>query len=239
MFGSPVHMLPMSTSSLQWHGQRASCDQSGVGDIGRTPPAAVRGPVGPPVGTRWHATPSCHHRLEPYDHPAWPRRTRPGPASSSWESAPPRRGPQTRRKEPPGVPTALEEVLQDDTAGDPIRGVKWTRKTPAKLSRPLRRQGLRGGRTPIRRVLRKCGYTLRANRERLSRRQNPNRDRQVRSIARQRRRFLQAGWPVIRADTKKKEWVGNFRNAGQTWRRAPWEVLATDFPSDADGKALP
>jgi len=137
------------------------------------------------------------------------------------------------------VLTALEEVLQDDTAGDPIRGVKWTRKTPAKLSRALRRQGFRVGRTTIRRLLRKRGYTLRVNRQRLSRRQDPNRDRQMRYMARQRRRFLQAGWPVISVDTKKKELVGNFRNAGRTWRRAPWEVLATDFPSDADGKAIP
>ena len=135
--------------------------------------------------------------------------------------------------------TALEELLQADTAGDPIRGVKWTRKTPEKLSRALRRQGFRVGRTTIRRLLQERGYALRVNRKRLSRRQDPQRDRQMRYIARQRRRFLHAGWPVISVDTKKRELVGNFRNAGRTWRRTPLEVLATDFPSDADGKAIP
>jgi hypothetical protein len=129
--------------------------------------------------------------------------------------------------------------LRDDTAGDPISGLKWTHKTPAKLSQALRRQGFRVGRTTVRRLLRERGYALRVNRKCLSHRHDPQRDRQMRYIARQRRAFLTAGAPVISVDTKKKELVGNFRNAGRTWRRTPLEVLATDFPSDADGKAIP
>jgi hypothetical protein len=129
--------------------------------------------------------------------------------------------------------------VRDDTAGDPITGLKWTHKTPAKLSRALRRQGFRVGRTTVRRLLRDHGYALRVNRKRLSRRHDPQRDRQLRYIARQRRAFKRAGAPIISVDTKKKELVGNFRNAGRTWRRTPLAVLATDFPSDADGKAIP
>jgi hypothetical protein len=137
------------------------------------------------------------------------------------------------------VRTALEEVLQDDTAGAPIRGVQWTRQTPANLSRAVRRHGFRGGRTTIRRLLRQCGSTLRVHRQRVSRRPTPNRDRPMRSSARQRRRFLQAGWPVISVETKKQEVVGHCRHAGQTGRRAPGEGLAPDFPSAADGQARP
>jgi hypothetical protein len=61
----------------------------------------------------------------------------------------------------------------------------------------------------------------------------------MRYIARQRRAFVKAGNPVISVDAKKKELVGNFKNTGRTWRHAPLEVLATDFPSDARGKAIP
>jgi hypothetical protein len=61
----------------------------------------------------------------------------------------------------------------------------------------------------------------------------------MRYIARQRRRFEKAGDPIISVDTKKKELIGLFKNAGRTWRQQPLEVLATDFLSDAMGKASP
>jgi hypothetical protein len=133
----------------------------------------------------------------------------------------------------------LDELLVDATAGDPIRGIKWTRKTLQRLSRQLRRKGMRVGRTTVRRLLRKRRYTLRVNRKRLTREHDPNRDRQMRYIARTRKAFQKAGFPVISVDTKKKELIGNFRNAGRTWRRKPLAVLTTDFPSQAQGKAIP
>jgi hypothetical protein len=61
----------------------------------------------------------------------------------------------------------------------------------------------------------------------------------MRYIARQRRKFEKAGDPVISVDTKKKELVGPFKNPGRTLRRQSLEVLETDFPSDAEGKAIP
>jgi hypothetical protein len=158
--------------------------------------------------------------------------------SSSWHSPSWGRA-QTSRKKHPGLLGAVEELLRDATAGDPMTGLKWTHKTPAKLSRALKRQGVKVGRTALRRVLREQGYTLRVNRKRLTKQHDPQRDRQMRYLARQRQAFLKAGWPVISVDTKKKELVGNFRNAGRTWRRKPLEVLATDFPRDAEGKAIP
>jgi len=129
--------------------------------------------------------------------------------------------------------------LNDATAGDPITGLKWTHKTIRALARQLRRRGFRVGRETVRRLLRELRYTLRLNRKRKSRRQDPDRDRQMRYLARQRRAGLKAKLPVISVDTKKKELVGNFKNPGRTWRRKPVEVLATDFASDAGGKAIP
>ena len=134
---------------------------------------------------------------------------------------------------------ALDELLQDATAGDPVTGLKWTHKTPEKLSRQLKRKRFQAGRTTVRRLLAEQGYTLRVNRKRLSAKQAPCRDRQMRYIARKRRAALKAGFPLISVDTKKKELVGNFKNAGRTWRRQPLDVLETDFPSQAVGKAIP
>jgi hypothetical protein len=128
--------------------------------------------------------------------------------------------------------------LVDATAGDPITGLKWTRKTTRKLARRLRRK-FKVGRTTVARLLQLQRYALRANRKRLSRQQDPERDRQMRYIARQRRKFQKAGLPVISVDTKKKELVGTFKNPGRTWRQQPLEVLATDFLQDAVGKAIP
>lgn len=113
------------------------------------------------------------------------------------------------------------------------------RKTLRKLVEELRSKKLYVSPETVRRLLKDLGYSLRRNRKRQSKHQDANRDRQMRYLARKRRAFLKAGMPVISVDAKKKELIGNFRNAGRTWRQEAYTVLATDFPSDADGKAIP
>jgi hypothetical protein len=120
-----------------------------------------------------------------------------------------------------------------------MSGIKWTRKTIRQLSHELRKKGLRVGRNTVRRLLKGQRYALRANRKRLTNERNPDRDRQMRYIARLRRTFQKAGKPVISVDAKKRELIGNFKNAGRTWRQRPLDVLETDFLSEAKGKALP
>lgn len=117
--------------------------------------------------------------------------------------------------------------------------MKWTRKTSRKLSRALKRCGYRAGPDTVRRLLQAQGYVLRANRKRLNQRRDPDRDRQMRYLTRQRRAFRKAGFPVISVDAKQRVLIGNFKNAGRTWRQANLDVWATDYPSDADGLALP
>jgi hypothetical protein len=134
---------------------------------------------------------------------------------------------------------ALEQVLHDDTAGDPMTGIKWARKTLRALERALRRKGLKVSFVTIRRLLIELDYAIRVNRKRLTKKQDPQRDRQMRYIARTRRRFLKAGKPVISVDTKKRELVGNFRQQGGTWRQEAIQVLEYDYPNDADGVAIP
>ena len=134
---------------------------------------------------------------------------------------------------------ALTDLLQDATAGDPIRGTKWIRKSLRTLVKELRRKRFKVGRETVRRLLKRLDYSLHHNHKARSKRQNADRDRQMRYLARRRRAFLKAKKPVISVDCKKKELIGNFKNAGRTWRREAHSVLATDFPSDADGKAIP
>jgi len=87
----------------------------------------------------------------------------------------------------------LEDLLQDETAGDPITGVKWTRKTLDKLARALKTHyGCSVGRETVRRLLDELEYTLRANRKRLSKCQDVDRDRQMHYMARQRQAFVRA-----------------------------------------------
>ena len=132
----------------------------------------------------------------------------------------------------------LGQLLKDNTAGDPMTGIKWTRKTIRQLSRELRQKGIRVGRNTVRRLLKGQRYALRANHKRLTNAHNPDRDRQMRYIARQRRAFQKAGKPVLSVDAKKRELIGNFKNAGRTWRPQPLDVLETDFRSEAKGIAL-
>jgi hypothetical protein len=88
-------------------------------------------------------------------------------------------------------------------------------------------------------MLRKAKYRLRFNRKRLTRRSSPDRNRQFEHINRLKDSFAQQGQPVISVDAKKRELVGLFKNQGREWRKAPVDVNMYDFPSDADGVAIP
>lgn len=133
----------------------------------------------------------------------------------------------------------MDELLEDETAGDPVTGLKWTRKTSGKISTQLKKRGYPVGPDTARRLLSLQGYALRTNRKRLNKRQDPDRDRQMRYVARQRRAFQKAGFPAISVDAKQRELIGNFKKPGRTWRRNRVDVLESDYPSDADGLAIP
>lgn len=133
----------------------------------------------------------------------------------------------------------LNELLKDSTAGDPMGGLRWTHKTTRNIAAALQRRGISISHATVGRLLREEDYSLRTNRKRLAGTKDPDRDRQFRVLTRRRKRFLGRGWPVISIDTKKKEQVGNFKNSGRAWRRCGREVLDHDFPSWADGRAIP
>jgi hypothetical protein len=132
---------------------------------------------------------------------------------------------------------ALDKLLQDATAGDPITGLKWTRKTCRKIAKELKRQGFQVEHSTIPRLARLLKYTMRSNCKRLSRKKDKHRDQQMKYIESQRKRFARKKQPEISVDGKKKEKIGQFRNPGRTLRKKPLDVLATDFLTDAIGKA--
>lgn len=129
--------------------------------------------------------------------------------------------------------------MDEATAGDPITGIKWTRKTAQELSQALERRGYVIGPDTVRRLLRQLKYALRANRKRLSKKQDPERDRQMRYLLRKRREYQKAGFAVLSVDAKQRELIGLFKNPGQTWRKTALAVLESDYPSEADGVAIP
>lgn len=91
----------------------------------------------------------------------------------------------------------------------------------------------------IARLLRQLHFSLRTNRKRLAGIRDLDRDRQFRYLVRLRRLYITLGLPVISVDTKKKEWVGNFKNPGRCWRQRDRAVLDHDYPSWASGQAIP
>ena len=140
-------------------------------------------------------------------------------------------GRQRVEKKCPHILVALEDLLRDAVAGDPMSGMRWTHKSIRKLCAALRKRGLPVGHGTLARLLKEQRFSLRTNRKRLARAGDPNRDRQFRYLARVRRWYLTRGLPVISVDAKKKELIGPFKNPGRCWRRSSREVLDHDFPS--------
>lgn len=134
---------------------------------------------------------------------------------------------------------ALQDLLRDDTAGDPVSGLRWTHRSLRKISKALRRHGIRMGPHTIARLLRRLRFSPRTCRKRKAGLNDPERDRQFRYLVRLRKLFLARKWPVISVDTKKKELIGEFKNPGKCWRCRDRDVLDHDYPSWASGRAIP
>jgi len=130
-------------------------------------------------------------------------------------------------------------LVEPHTAGDPMTTTKWLNCRLADVQAQLAGQGHGVSRPVIGRLLKAHDYRLRANRKELTGPQPPDRNAQFEHIAAQRQQHVVAGQPVISIDTKKKELIGDFKNAGRTWGRTPERVNAHDFEHDALGKAVP
>jgi hypothetical protein len=140
----------------------------------------------------------------------------------------------------PGLEAALEQIMEENTAGDPMSLLRWTNKSTVRIADELTRLGHSVSDETVRRRLAELGYSLQANVKNLEE-SGAGRDQQFRYINKQVKRFLSCKEPVLSIDAKKKERVGNFKNAGKTWRPKgqPMEVNVYDFPHLGVGPAIP
>jgi len=136
---------------------------------------------------------------------------------------------------------ALQSILEETTAGDPMSALRWTSKSTTRIADELTRQGHPMSQPTVYRRLQKLGYSLQSNLKTKEGSAPPERDAQFRYINQQVRSFQSRGYPVLSVDTKKKERLGDFKNAGRTWRPKgkPIMVNMYDYPDLGDGPAIP
>jgi Rhodopirellula transposase DDE domain len=129
--------------------------------------------------------------------------------------------------------------MRHDTAGDPMSGIKWTRRTTRNITEQLATLGIQVSKNTVGRLLKNLGFRLRVNRKQIATSKSPDRNQQFLYIGTQQEHFAAQGLPIISVDAKKKELIGNFKNAGAKWDRDPILVEDHDFRSEAKALATP
>ncbi len=130
--------------------------------------------------------------------------------------------------------------MAPETAGDPMSAQKWVRSSLRTVSVRLKAAGHTVSPPTVGRLRKTLDYALHVNAKKIeARASHPDRDAQCGHIADQRRAFTDAGLPIISVDTKKKELIGAFKKAGRAWSQEAEAVNVHDFPSDAQGRAVP
>ena len=135
----------------------------------------------------------------------------------------------------------LERLVEESSRGDPESLLLWASKSVRHLAGGLHELGHQAHFTTVAQLLRSLGYSLQANVKTREGKQHPDRDAQFRHINRVAKAAVTAGLPVISVDAKKKELVGDFKNAGREWRPKgePELVRVHDFKDKQLGKANP
>ena len=141
----------------------------------------------------------------------------------------------------PGLVPALLALVEPEERGHPMSPLRWTTKSTRNLAGELTRQGHKVSADTVGDLLREEGFSLQGNAKTIEGARHPDRDAQFRYISEQVKAHQATADPVISVDTKKKELVGEFKNAGRQWRPAgqPAAVRTHDFPGDSAGKAIP
>jgi Rhodopirellula transposase DDE domain len=141
----------------------------------------------------------------------------------------------------PGLVPALLALVEPEERGDPMSPLRWTIKSTRALAAELTRQGHKVGADTVGDLLRSEGFSLQGNAKTIEGRRHPDRDAQFRYINEQAKAHQATADPVVSVDTKKKELVGEFANAGREWRPKgqPAAARTHDFPGDSAGKAIP
>lgn len=152
-------------------------------------------------------------------------------------------GRKSAREKNPGLYEKIEEIISESTYGSPQTVLRWTTNSLRKIAEELKtRYGIQVSQNIVSRALDELGYSKQQNQKNLQVGEpHPDRDGQFRFINEKAQEFLDAGDPVISVDTKKKELVGNFKNAGSEYRKEkdPRQVLDHDFAIPELGKVAP
>ena len=134
--------------------------------------------------------------------------------------------------------------MEYETAGDPMSGLKWTRKTTEKISQELASINIKVSRTTVGKILKKLGFSLKSNVKKISnggksvtKKEQAKRDNQFKYIKKISNEFCKNNMPAMSGDMKKKELVGNFKNPGTRLKRGADLTNDHDFLTYAIGKA--
>jgi len=141
----------------------------------------------------------------------------------------------------PKIKVELSKLIEPALRGEPDSPLLWTSKSLRKLSAELKAAGLNVSHNLVGEILNEEGFSLQANRKTDEGKSHPDRNAQFEHIHEKVKEYQSQNQPVISVDAKKKELVGNFKNAGKELHRKkePEKVKVYDFPSDAEGKAIP
>jgi Rhodopirellula transposase DDE domain len=141
----------------------------------------------------------------------------------------------------PTILDDIERLVDVDSRGDPESLLRWTAKSVRQIAGALREMGHEAHFTSVATFMRLLGYSLQANVKTREGASHPDRDAQFRHINQTATAAVGAGWPVISVDCKKKELVGDFKNAGREWhlKGQPERVRVHDFKDKQLGKAIP
>lgn len=135
----------------------------------------------------------------------------------------------------------LESLVEPGTRGDPESPLQWTTKSTVKLAKELQAMGHQVSQRSVCRLLGELDYSLQSNRKTTEGKQNKDRDAQFQHITETVKQFQRQQQPVISVDAKKKELIGEYKNAGQEWqpKGEPILVKQHDFMDKKLGKVIP
>jgi hypothetical protein len=141
----------------------------------------------------------------------------------------------------PRLVETLEALIDEQTRGDPESALRWICKSTRSIAEELSAQDHPVSHMKVAQILHDLDYSLQSNRKTLEGIDHPDRDAQFRHINLTVKKCLGQAIPVISVDTKKKELIGNYDNAGRQWRttKQPIQVQGHDFPGPEIPRAFP
>ena len=141
----------------------------------------------------------------------------------------------------PEVKKDIENILEENTAGDPMSKLKWTNKSTYTITSILNKKGQKVSEDTVGRIIKQQGYNLQINNKSKENGNSEERDSQFKYINKQVKIFGKKCMPIISVDAKKKELVGNFKNNGRRWmKKGKAEMVNVyDFAYLSKGKATP